>query len=63
MGGRAMRSKLNYSEVARKSGLSVSFISRLMRGKRSPSLSSFVRVAKAINVDANKMLRILKEKK
>ena len=58
-----MRSKLNYSEVARKSGLSVSFISRLMRGKRSPSLSSFVRVAKAINVDANKMLRILKEKK
>lgn len=58
-----MGNKINYSEVARKSGLSVSFISRIMRRERDPSLHSFIQIAKAMGVDPNKMIKILKGRK
>ena len=59
--GRAMRQArhalgLTQEQVAEKLELSVEFCSRIERGTSLPSLKTFVRLAEALQVDANTLL-------
>ena len=49
---RAKRTKAEFSQekLAEKAGLSTVFISRVERGKESPSVDSLVKIAKALSV-------------
>ena len=50
----------SYSQIARKTGLSVSFISRVMRGKREPSMSSLIIIADAMGITTDKLVGVLR---
>ena len=52
-------SNLNYSQIARETGLSVSFISRIMRGQRNPSVHNLVKISKAIKINLNELIKML----
>ena len=55
---RAKRLNADFSQekLAEKSGLSTVFISRVERGKESPSVDSLVKIAKALGVRAHELL-------
>ena len=55
---------LSASEVARRAGLSESYISRLMKGKRRPSSDALERIARALGVsmeDLQTEMRAIRE--
>jgi transcriptional regulator with XRE-family HTH domain len=56
---RAKRKNANFSQekLAEKAGLSTVFISRVERGKESPSVDSLVKIAKALGVLARDLVR------
>jgi transcriptional regulator with XRE-family HTH domain len=56
---RARRKKTGFSQekLAEKSGLSTVFISRVERGKESPSMDSLVKIAHALSVKAHELVR------
>jgi transcriptional regulator with XRE-family HTH domain len=58
-----MRPKRNYSEIARATGLSVSFISRVFRGERNPSLASLITLAKAVDRTTDQLVKELQKGK
>ena len=55
---RAQRQNAGFSQekLAEKSGLSTVFISRIERGKESPSVDSLVKIAKALGLKARDLL-------
>ena len=56
---RARRKKANFSQerLAEKADLSTVFISRVERGKESPSVDSLVKIAKALGASARDLVR------
>jgi transcriptional regulator with XRE-family HTH domain len=56
---RAKRKSANLTQerLAEKASLSTIFISRVERGKESPSVDSLVKIAKALNVPAHDLLK------
>jgi len=54
--------RFNFSEISRRTGLSVSHISRVFRGERRPSVHSLMQIAKAVNLPLESLLNILKIK-
>lgn len=50
---------MNYSEIARRTGLSVSHVSRVMRKERKPSLGTMFKMAQVMGLSANQMMRKL----
>ncbi|MDE3100422.1 MAG: helix-turn-helix transcriptional regulator [Verrucomicrobiota bacterium] len=56
---RAKRKKANFSQerLAEKANLSTVFISRVERGKESPSVDSLVKIAKALGASARDLVR------
>ena len=62
--GEAIRSKreraeLTQEKLAEKAGLSTVFISRVERGKESPSVDSLVKIAKALNVRVRDLVALI----
>jgi len=60
--GETVRSKrksagLSQERLAEKAGLSTVFISRIERGKESPSVDSLVKIAKALRMSAHDLTR------
>jgi len=60
--GEAIRAKrkkaaLSQEKLAEKADLSTVFISRVERGKESPSVDSLVKIARALNVRTRDLLR------
>ena len=55
---RALRLKANYSQerLAERAELSSIFISRVERGKESPSLDSLVKIAKALKIRVRELV-------
>ena len=55
---RALRLKANYSQerLAERADLSSIFISRVERGKESPSLDSLVKIAKALKIRVRELV-------
>lgn len=51
------RAKFSQEKLAEKAGLSTVFISRVERGKESPSVDSLVKIAKALGVFAHDLVR------
>ncbi len=51
-----MRRKLSQEALARKAGLSVSYISMLERGQRTPPLGTLEQLAKALSVNPLNLL-------
>ena len=51
--------KVSMSELSRRTGLSVSFISRLIRGKRKPSMNTIIKLSVATGMNEDKVLRWL----
>ena len=49
--------KVSISELSRRTGLSVSFISRLIRGKRKPSMNTIIKLSVATGMNEDKVLR------
>lgn len=49
----------NYSKLARETGLSVSHVSRVMRGLRTPSVRTLLLLSKALGLPIDKMLTML----
>lgn len=47
------------SQIARKSGLSVSFVSRLMSGKRKPSMATLIGLAQNLDMSTDEVIRWL----
>ena len=47
---------LSQEELAKKAGISVSYVSMLERGQRSPPLETLESVAKALNVKPTQLL-------
>jgi transcriptional regulator with XRE-family HTH domain len=56
---RAKRKKANFSQekLAEKSNLSTVFISRVERGKESPSVDSLVKIAKALSANVRDLVK------
>ena len=52
-----MRKKLSQEALAAKAGLSVSYISMLERGQRTPPLDTLESIAKALAVTATTLLQ------
>jgi transcriptional regulator with XRE-family HTH domain len=52
-----MRKKLSQEALAAKAGLSVSYISMLERGQRTPPLDTLESIAKALSVTATTLLQ------
>lgn len=52
--------KKSYGQIARDTGLSVSFISRVFRGERGVSTSSLVAIAKSLGITTDRLVRKLK---
>ena len=52
-----LRRKLSQEALASKAGLSVSYISMLERGQRTPPLGTLESLAKALSVSATSMLQ------
>ena len=52
-----MRKKLSQEALANKAGLSVSYISMLERGQRTPPLDTLESIAKALAVTATTLLQ------
>lgn len=46
---------INRSEVARETGLHVSYVSRVLAGKRNPPLTVAAKVAKAVGVSLDEL--------
>jgi len=51
--------KVSMSELSRRTGLSVSFISRLIRGKRKSSMNTIIKLSVATGMNEDKVLRWL----
>ena len=51
--------KVSMSELSRRTGLSVSFISRLIGGKRKPSMNIIIKLSVATGMNEDKVLRWL----
>jgi transcriptional regulator with XRE-family HTH domain len=51
-----LRRKLSQEALASRAGLSVSYISMLERGQRTPPLDTLESIAKALSVTASEML-------
>ena len=51
--------KVSMSELSRRTGLSVSFISRLIGGKRKPSMNTIMKLSVATGMNEDKVLRWL----
>jgi transcriptional regulator with XRE-family HTH domain len=51
-----MRKKLSQESLAHKAGLSVSYISMLERGQRTPPLDTLETLAKALSISAVSLL-------
>ena len=51
--------KVSMSELSRRTGLSVSFISRLIGGKRKPSMNTIIKLSVATGMNEDKVLRWL----
>ena len=49
--------KVSMSELSRRTGLSVSFISRLIGGKRKPSMNTIIKLSVATGMNEDKVLR------
>lgn len=58
-----MKINKTYGAIARETGLSVSFVSRVLRGKRDPSVSSLLRLAKALNMTIAQLVKALRKEK
>lgn len=52
-----MKQKLTQLKLAEKSDLDVTYISLLERGLRQPSLKTLIRLASALNVSPNELLK------
>jgi transcriptional regulator with XRE-family HTH domain len=52
-----LRKKLSQEALASKAGLSVSYISMLERGQRTPPLDTLESIAKALSVSASALLQ------
>ena len=52
-----LRRKLSQEALANKAGLSVSYISMLERGQRTPPLDTLESIAKALSVTASALLQ------
>jgi transcriptional regulator with XRE-family HTH domain len=52
-----LRRKLSQEALAAKAGLSVSYISMLERGQRTPPLDTLESIAKALSVNASALLQ------
>ena len=50
------RAGLSQKEVAQKSGVSVSFLSQVEKGKVSPSLKSLQNIVQALDIKVNQLL-------
>ncbi len=48
--------KMTQLELAKKVGISREMISQIERGKKSPSLKTFVKIAKVLNVELSELL-------
>lgn len=48
--------KLSQTEVANRSGIHATEVSRIERGLRDPRLSTLIRLARALEVDPNRLL-------
>ena len=46
----------SYGQIARETGLSVSFVSRVMRGERRPSVDSLSLLARTLGVSTDTLL-------
>ena len=55
-----MVSKKSYTEIAKATGLSVSHVSRVMRGIRSPSVRTLSLIALKAGVPMSELIRRLK---
>ncbi|HEV2327696.1 MAG TPA: helix-turn-helix transcriptional regulator [Verrucomicrobiae bacterium] len=49
--------KISQEKLAEKAGLSTVFISRVERGKESPSVDSLVKIAKALEISVHDLTR------
>lgn len=54
--GIRLKKKLSQGDIARSLGVHRSYISRLERGTRNPSLLTIQKVAKALRVDAKDLI-------
>jgi len=52
-----LKMKMSQGDVAKKMSVDRSYISGLERGKRNPSLLSLKKLAKAIGVDINELVK------
>ena len=50
---------MTYTELAKHTGLSISHVSRIMRGDRKPSLYALIRLSKAMKVPVERLIRKL----
>jgi transcriptional regulator with XRE-family HTH domain len=51
--------KLRVREIARRSGISVSGVSRLLRGRRIPRMDTAVKLAKGMGISLDELMRRL----
>ena len=57
------RKNLTLSELSKKSGLSISYISLLENNKRDPNLSKVEQISKALNIPLSILLFLSEDKK
>jgi transcriptional regulator with XRE-family HTH domain len=55
------KENVSQSQLALDSELDRTFISLLERGKRQPSLSSVFKISKALNVEPDEIIRLVKD--
>jgi len=54
--GKRKKAKFSQEKLAERAGLSTVFISRVERGKESPSVDSLVKIAKALGLSARDLV-------
>lgn len=55
--------RLTYAEIARKVGMSVSHVSRVMRGEKEPSLTCLCKIAFVVGMSAGEFVKMLERRK
>jgi len=60
MGGRGMSNKhKSLSLIARRAGISVSFLSRMKRGERRPSVTTLIKLSKSLHMTTDNIIKWL----
>jgi transcriptional regulator with XRE-family HTH domain len=54
-----MNNHLSYTDIANKTGLSISHVSRVLRRKKNPSLHTLLALSKAMDIPTDKLIRKL----